>query len=162
MSDVNDIKNYSAEDNRRYWNTQMSPAEMHALEKAAMDDPFLADALEGYSKLKTEPSADIAQLQKRLAARSHGAAVVPIKRNYWWRVAVLILLVGGLGTLTFFLNRYEKTALSKNEQQDKLSAPVDTTLSSKDTNSQQVAFAPGTLASSDAKEYKPSPKNVKE
>jgi hypothetical protein len=44
-NELNHIQNYSADDIRRYWNNQMSPAEMHALEKAAMDDPFLADAL---------------------------------------------------------------------------------------------------------------------
>ncbi len=141
----------------------MSAAEMHALEKAAMDDPFLADALEGYSKLKAEPNEDIAQLQKRLAARSHGAAVVPIKRNYWWRVAALILLIGGLGTLTIFLNRFEKTALSKNEQQNKASAvTIDTTQRAKDTSSQGAAPAPGFYATEKANEDKPSLKAAKQ
>ena len=116
----------------------MSPAEMHALEKAAMDDPFLADALEGYSKLKNEPTEDIALLNKRITARSHGAAVVPIKRNYWWRVAALILLIAGLGTVAFFLNNPENAALSKNEVQSETAATVDSTPRSKDASAEQT------------------------
>ena len=34
------IKQYSAEDIRRYLQDEMSPLEMHAIEKAALDDPF--------------------------------------------------------------------------------------------------------------------------
>ena len=39
---------YSAQDIQRYLKGQMSPEEMHAIETAALDDPFLADAIEGY------------------------------------------------------------------------------------------------------------------
>jgi len=163
MSNINDIKNYSAEDIRRYWNNQMSTAEMHALEKAAMDDPFLADALEGYSKLEEEPTEHIAQLQKRLAARSHGAAIVPMKRNYWWRVAALILLIGGLGTLAFFLNQNESPVLSKNEKQNEQAAKVDTTPTVQGSSSLQtpppVASISGDKEQSDPS--KPSPKALK-
>ena len=38
---------YTAADFERYHSGKMSAGEMHALEKAAMEDPFLADALEG-------------------------------------------------------------------------------------------------------------------
>ena len=40
--------NYTSEDFKRYYSGTMTAAERHALEKAALDDPFLADALEGY------------------------------------------------------------------------------------------------------------------
>ena len=114
-SDSNNIKDYSAEDIRRYWNNEMSSAEMHALEKAAMDDPFLADALEGYSKLQKDPSDDMGILQKRLAARSSGAAVVPMKRNNWWMAAAVLLLLVGLGTITLLMNQDRPATISKNE-----------------------------------------------
>ena len=48
MSEEKNIINYTAADIQKYWNGKLSAAEMHAMEKAAMDDPFLADALEGY------------------------------------------------------------------------------------------------------------------
>jgi len=39
---------YSASDIQRYLNGEMSAREMFDLEKAALEDPFLADAIEGY------------------------------------------------------------------------------------------------------------------
>ena len=164
-NETNDIKNYSAEDIRRYWNNQMSPAEMHALEKAAMDDPFLADALEGYSKLKEEPTEDIALLQKRLAARSHGAAVIPMKRNYWWRVAALILLIGGLGTLAFLFTQDEARQLAvqnKNEVSTNTGENIVVAPKSADTASQQVPFPQGSLSSRETPPNKPSLNREKE
>ena len=113
-SELNHIKNYSAEDFRRYWNNQMSAEEMHALEKAAVDDPFLADALEGYSKLQQDPSEDIALLRKRLAARSVGAEVVPMKKNYWWKVAAVLILLAGLGTVTLWMMENKSSSIAKN------------------------------------------------
>ena len=61
-------KVYTAEDFERYYSGQMSEAEMHALEKSALEDPFLADALEGYSYTKTSLS-DVAELRERLSKR---------------------------------------------------------------------------------------------
>jgi len=48
VSEEKNIVNYTAADIEKYWKGKLSSAEMHAMEKAAMDDPFLADALEGY------------------------------------------------------------------------------------------------------------------
>ena len=39
---------YTAADIQKYLTGQMSNAEMHAIEKAAMEDPLLAEAIEGY------------------------------------------------------------------------------------------------------------------
>lgn len=71
MTDLND-------DIARYLNGQMSPAEMHALEKRALDDPFLADALAGASSVSSDEfSADVMALQNLIQHRiSSDAAVV--------------------------------------------------------------------------------------
>ena len=42
--------NYSLEDIQRYLQGKMSAAEMHDIEKAALQDPFLADAIEGFTQ----------------------------------------------------------------------------------------------------------------
>ena len=42
--------NYSIEDIERYLNGNMTAKEMHELERAALNDPLLADAIEGYSE----------------------------------------------------------------------------------------------------------------
>ena len=40
--------NYSKADIEKYLQGKMTASEMHALEKAALQDPFLADAIEGF------------------------------------------------------------------------------------------------------------------
>ena len=125
MSEANNIKNYSAEDIRRYWNNEMSAQEMHALEIAAMEDPFLADALEGYSKLQKDPSNDLALLKTRIAERAATAAVVKMKgRNQWLRVAAIFILLAGLGVVAFKMMQQNKNDLAKNESPKANAAPV--------------------------------------
>lgn len=48
MNERKNNKEYSAIDIQRYLNGQMSAKEMHAMETAALDDPFLAEAIEGF------------------------------------------------------------------------------------------------------------------
>jgi hypothetical protein len=47
---------YSAADIEKYLKGELSPREMHDLENAALEDPFLADALDGMSS----PSVSVA------------------------------------------------------------------------------------------------------
>ena len=65
MSEEKNIINYTAADIEKYWKGKLSAAEMHAMEKAAMEDPFLSDALEGY---KNANLADLDSLKERLEA----------------------------------------------------------------------------------------------
>ncbi len=65
----NDIKkNWTALDLGRYHAGEMSAQERHALEKATLDDPFLADALEGYAFTKT-PVQDIRELTSTMEGK---------------------------------------------------------------------------------------------
>src|SRR5947209_20426829 len=90
---------YSVADIQRYHDGNMIPAEMHALEKAALDDPFLADAIDGYVHTST-PAADVAFLKKRLQRRGK---VVPLhtKRRFVLSIAALLILLAGFGWLAF-------------------------------------------------------------
>ncbi|HEX6181527.1 MAG TPA: carboxypeptidase-like regulatory domain-containing protein, partial [Chitinophagaceae bacterium] len=101
----NDIKQYTAEDITRYWQGKLSPQEMHAMEMAAMDDPFLADAMEGYSNANAATvDTEIHELQHRLKERTSGATVVPLlKKNKWWSVAALLIFLCGIGALMYSL-----------------------------------------------------------
>ena len=47
MGDYNYNNLFTSEDIRKYLAGKLSSAEMHAIEKAALEDPFLADAIEG-------------------------------------------------------------------------------------------------------------------
>lgn len=68
--------------------------EAHRLEKEAMQDPFLADALEGYSRLQSDPLPHIDELRKQVARRSR-KRTFPIRK---WSIAAGILLVIGFGS----------------------------------------------------------------
>ena len=68
---------FTASDIERYHSGKMLPEERHALEKAALDDPFLADALEGYMFTSTA-SDDLAKIQARLNKKHNRKKAVPI------------------------------------------------------------------------------------
>src|SRR5574338_626294 len=106
MPDDNKIKNYSAADIEKYHQGLMSAAERHELEKAALDDPFLADALEGYTTEGINISEDIADLNKRLMEKTGSSKVIPLATRQhssfaWWRVAAVIVLIAGAGFLVY-------------------------------------------------------------
>lgn len=106
MSEENNHINFTAADIEKYHKGQLSAKEMHDLEKAALDDPFLADALEGYSVAGVNADADIAELKKRLKEKIEGAKIVSIntgsrKTFSLLRVAAMIVLVAGAGLLIY-------------------------------------------------------------
>lgn len=104
MATNKNIPAFSAADIEKYHRGLLSNPERHALEKAALDDPFLADALEGYALPGLQASADIALLKDQLAARveKDEQKVIPIggqRRFPWLRAAAAILIIGGAGVL---------------------------------------------------------------
>jgi hypothetical protein len=102
ISDNNHII-YSAEDIQRYWNGQLSPQEMHAMEKAALDDPFLADAMEGMGMAMQEHdekmlNTQLGEMRVQIQARSSELVqTAPVRSFRWWQVAAaaFVLLVAG-------------------------------------------------------------------
>lgn len=91
------INNYSAADIERYHKGLMTAAEMHAMEKAALEDPFLADAMEGYT-YTDEAAAEIEDISLRLEKRvNKGAKLVPIgkPRYNWLKAAAIFVIVAG-------------------------------------------------------------------
>lgn len=80
-------------DIERYLRGELTPAEMHALEKQALDDPFLADALEGAAQFsQNDLNSDLQSLEKALRERTNEKKVVPL---WTWtlRIAAAILVV---------------------------------------------------------------------
>ncbi len=96
---------YTAADLERYHSGKMSVGEMHALEKAAMQDPFLADALDGYIYTPT-PIKDVAELREKLFAKKKEKKVFFLvsKQNTWLRIAALFILIAGIGYMAYQLN----------------------------------------------------------
>lgn len=103
---MREASTYSHTDIQRYLQKKMSPQEMHEFERALMDDPFLADALEGYRESDaTVASQHLQQIEGLLQNDKESAKVValPAKKTSWWKVAAAVLLIGSVGVLTYSL-----------------------------------------------------------
>jgi len=131
-------------DVQQYLRGELPPAEMHRLEKLALDDPFLADALEG---LQDHAPADrhLAELRNRLETR-----VNPEKkpaRMPRLKIAAAVILLLGVGFSAWYI-LFDKTFTAKAKIPVANREPVaaDTTLtavdSSRMTASEPVAQQP--------------------
>jgi hypothetical protein len=105
--------NYSAGDIARYHRGEMSAAERHAMEKAALDDPFLADAIEGYAFSKA-PEQELAALRSALDKKTQKerAGVFFMsgsKKNTLLKIAAMFVLLAGLGLLIVKTSLNDKT-----------------------------------------------------
>ncbi len=118
MNDNNKNTNqYSAADIQRYLKGEMSAEEMHAREIAALEDPFLADAIEGFEMAMTEGkensvNTSLAQLIKQFDTRiEKPAKVQSITQSRWWQfaAAALILVITGVAVYNNFI-KTEETA----------------------------------------------------
>jgi outer membrane biosynthesis protein TonB len=95
---------YSAADIEKYLRGELPPREMHDLENAALEDPFLADALDGMSTLPSGLGSDLDELHARLKAR---VAAVPDRDNIRraiprWSIAASIILLLGIGSIVYY------------------------------------------------------------
>jgi hypothetical protein len=107
MADDNTNIIYTAADIQKYLQGSMSPAEMHALEKAALDDPFLAEAIEGYEAMKQEEiTASLTDLKKTFAEQNDTKLVAfkPTRSFKMWKAAAAILIVCIGVSITYLLN----------------------------------------------------------
>lgn len=144
ISDNNHIS-YSAEDIKRYWKGQLSPKDMHAMEKAALDDPFLADAMEGMGLALEEHdeeavTTELGNLKERFKTRVHpNPATAPVRSFRWWQVAAaaLVIVVAGYWLFTNKAENKETAAVAKNDEAPAPTQPVPAktadALSSSDT-----------------------------
>lgn len=119
---------YIAADFERYHSGKMSEAEMHALEKAALEDPFLADGLDGYAYTDS-PAKDIADIKERLTARRKKKKIFPViqLQNTWLRIAAMIILIAGIGYLAFQFNfnKEERELATKQEDVKNIAKQIE-------------------------------------
>jgi len=113
LSEEKKYKNYTAADIEKYHKGLLSPGEMNELEKAALDDPFLADALEGYQATAENISSDLSELEKKLAERVSDRKVISIgppgASFKWWKVAAAVVILGGAGYFVVQLSNNNKS-----------------------------------------------------
>lgn len=165
---------YSASDIQRYLKGEMSTEEMHAIEKAALDDPFLADAIEGYQNVVAEGREKsvafaLEDLNKKFDERTRPAArVVPIRYSKWWQIsaAAVILVIIGVAIYNNQLSldkptdqklaateKKEADSSSPSKAEDKLSTFSPPTDTQRSQDAKPVKPAPGSVA----KEQAPAP-----
>lgn len=81
--------NYQLSRIHNYIGGLMSKEEMHAFEREALEDPFLQDAIEGYSMQNGVDAKKLSLLQKRLATRVEQYADQRNNRFFrWQRLAI--------------------------------------------------------------------------
>ncbi|MBC7890018.1 MAG: energy transducer TonB [Ferruginibacter sp.] len=103
---------YTAEDIREYLSGKLTPAAMHAMEKSALDDAFLAEAMEGYAGMQEKDWASQLTLLKNDFVKAQTAKVVALKpsTNYtMWKVAAAVLIICSGAAITYILTTNEPT-----------------------------------------------------
>ena len=117
MSDREKNIIYTAKDIEEYLAGNMSPQQMHAIEKAALDDPFLAEAMEGYEAVKDkEWNNQLVALREEITSKGAVAKVIPLhkSKNNWWKAAAAVIIIGSGVSLALILNQDKK----ENSQQE--------------------------------------------
>jgi hypothetical protein len=145
-------KSYTLADIEAYLLGRLSPAEMHAMEKAALHDPLLADAIEGYrgshlfaaKKHLQEIEQQILQQNTRQAPVITGR--FPAKR--WWRIAAMVIALAGIGGIGLLVmnTSVQKREVAKQDmpaiQKDTLPVVAATTTDSSQAKPATVSSKP--------------------
>ena len=100
---------YNAKDIHQYLTGKLAPAEMHAMEKAALNDPLLADAIDGFAasvSFKTEEN--FSQLQHDLSILKKKINNSPgiYKDTTWWKVAAAVIVLTGLSFAFYVITNH--------------------------------------------------------
>ena len=116
---------------RKYLNGELSASAMHELERRALDDPFLADALEGFEQTSADQSANLVELTNRLHQRTEkkSGKIIP------WiplSAAASILVVLGAG-IWVFTNRGDKNEAKRTVAQNVVAEKKETPTASNPT-----------------------------
>lgn len=128
---------WGAPDFERYYKGSMPASERHALEKAALDDPFLQDALDGYA-FAADPLPSLENLRQQLQQTNKPEAKILWFRQKNFqrliRVAAILLITVSLTVILFNNNKNEESpTLANNTSQNNISAP-DTAATTAATN----------------------------
>ncbi len=135
MSDKEKNIIYTARDIEQYLAGNLSPMQMHAMEKAALDDPFLAEAMEGYEAVQNkEWNNQLVALREEITNKGTGAKVIQLHKSKgnWWKAAAAVIIIGGATfTILFNNNKKEDTdktqiAQAKTTISDSISVPAIT------------------------------------
>ena len=151
MAEQNAHINYSVEDIERYLEGKMSAKEMHDMEKAALQDSFLAEAIEGYTNASFEKSHQhLNEITAALQKQKEETKIVALssKNFYWRRIAAMIILVVGIGGLGWYIintsnsvKRNEVAQVKENKKSDtnEVAKPSMSEVEKNDTSNKLIA-----------------------
>ena len=146
---------YTAGDIEKYFSGKLSSIQMFEMEKAALDDPFLAEAMEGYEGMRDkEWKKQLALIRKQVAESGSDAKVIPLHRstvNKWWKTAAAVLVIGGGAALTFILTKNNSQEKSSSEIAQTVTTPA-VSPATKDTTALPSVTEPGQTTSAAAME----------
>lgn len=139
-------------DIEKYLKGELTSAEMHALEKRALDDPFLAEALEGAEQLsQADFLKDVAELNEKINKRKTTTWIWPL------RIAAGLLLVAVASFIiwntldkktveTLALDQPKTTpdTITSTQTQPLTITPAETQSSSAQTETKEISPAPAT------------------
>jgi hypothetical protein len=97
---------YTAADIEQYLAGKLSPKQMHTMEKAALDDPFLAEAMEGYEgRQEKDWNNHLVALRQQVSEKGSVAKIIPLHKStgMWWKIAAAVFVIGAGTALTFVL-----------------------------------------------------------
>lgn len=127
---MSDNKKYTVEDIRLYLEGKLSPSEMHAMEKAALEDPFLADALEGLQHFDNKEKffEQVGELRGRLNERVRKRSKVLVLPLLWKIAAVLLIVVTGVAIIIYTGEKNEtaNSEIAKTERREVETKKTDT------------------------------------
>lgn len=143
---------YTTEHIKLYLEGKLSAAEMHAMEKAAMDDPFLADAIEGMQIVQETQGLEhfnehAKEMQQRLAERikrKRTLKTIAVESIWWKAAAVLVLMVTGLVVVLLMneKNDVQPATVAKNETFKRKEAVVADTIQRDTAGKNAIAELP--------------------
>jgi hypothetical protein len=134
MADANNHIAYSLTDIQRYLQGGMSAKEMHDLERAALEDPFLADALEGYSEADMQQAQQhLTQIETAIRQQKEESKVVALpalKKYRRWQVAASVILLISIAGISYFVfnKKNSEMTLAKIKSSSGSAAPATDTV----------------------------------
>ncbi len=152
MSDTGKNIIYSAVDIEKYFSGRLSAGQMHEMEKAALDDVFLAEAMEGYEGMKNKNwKHQLAAVRSQITEIESEAKIVPMHRSTgrWWKTAAAVLVIGSGATLTFILTKNRSEENPNPQIAQTITTPPDSVTAKDKTTSSAETSSTKDKSSSD-------------
>ncbi|WP_257669609.1 hypothetical protein [Parapedobacter tibetensis] len=118
--------NYNIIRIQQYLNNELSEAEMYQLERDALNDPLLHDAMEGYRQQKEVSHRQLSLLQQRLANRIAGQAKERNSFYFGWQrlgVAATACVLMVLVLVLLWMRNHSVQQTGEKEVQVELATP---------------------------------------